>query len=81
LADGLKVRFWGVRGSFAMSGREFLRYGGNTTSVELITGAKQRLLIDLGTGVRRARAGIGPPGAARYRHLISPIPTSITCRG
>ena len=33
-----------------MSGRAFLRYGGNTTSVELITNAKQRLLIDLGTG-------------------------------
>ena len=46
----MKVRFWGVRGSFAMSGREFLRYGGNTTSVELVTNAKQRLLIDLGTG-------------------------------
>jgi phosphoribosyl 1,2-cyclic phosphodiesterase len=33
-----------------MTGREFLRYGGNTSSVELITAAKQRLLIDLGTG-------------------------------
>jgi phosphoribosyl 1,2-cyclic phosphodiesterase len=46
----VKIRFWGVRGSFAMSGREFLRYGGNTTSVELITDAGERLLIDLGTG-------------------------------
>jgi phosphoribosyl 1,2-cyclic phosphodiesterase len=46
----LKIRFWGVRGSFAMSGREFLRYGGNTTSVEFVTNAGQRLLIDLGTG-------------------------------
>jgi phosphoribosyl 1,2-cyclic phosphodiesterase len=46
----VKVRFWGVRGSFAMSGREFLRYGGNTTSVELVTNAGDRLLIDLGTG-------------------------------
>ena len=46
----MKIRFWGVRGSFAMSGRDFLRYGGNTTSVELITDSKQRLLIDLGTG-------------------------------
>jgi phosphoribosyl 1,2-cyclic phosphodiesterase len=46
----LKIRFWGVRGSFAMPGRAFLRYGGNTTSVELITESKQRLLIDLGTG-------------------------------
>jgi phosphoribosyl 1,2-cyclic phosphodiesterase len=46
----LKLRFWGVRGSFAMSGRDFLRYGGNTTSIELVTDAGQRLLIDLGTG-------------------------------
>jgi phosphoribosyl 1,2-cyclic phosphodiesterase len=46
----VKIRFWGVRGSFAMSGRDFLRYGGNTTSVELVTDAGQRLLIDLGTG-------------------------------
>jgi phosphoribosyl 1,2-cyclic phosphodiesterase len=46
----LKIRFWGVRGSFAMSGRDFLRYGGNTSSVELIADAGQRLLIDLGTG-------------------------------
>lgn len=46
----MKIRFWGVRGSFAMSGREFLRYGGNTTSVELVTESRQRLLIDMGTG-------------------------------
>jgi phosphoribosyl 1,2-cyclic phosphodiesterase len=46
----LRIRFWGVRGSFAMSGRDFLRYGGNTTSVELVADAGQRLLIDLGTG-------------------------------
>ncbi len=46
----MKIRFWGTRGSFAMSGREFLRYGGNTTSVELVSAAGQRLLIDLGTG-------------------------------
>ncbi|MBL9014347.1 MAG: MBL fold metallo-hydrolase [Myxococcales bacterium] len=46
----MKIRFWGVRGSFAMSGRDFLRYGGNTTSVELLTDAGERLLIDLGTG-------------------------------
>ena len=46
----MKLRFWGVRGSFAMCGREFLRYGGNTPSVELVTDAGERLLIDLGTG-------------------------------
>lgn len=47
----MKLRFWGVRGSFAMSGRDFLRYGGNTTSIEFVTDAGERLLVDLGTGV------------------------------
>ncbi|MBP8810122.1 MAG: MBL fold metallo-hydrolase [Kofleriaceae bacterium] len=46
----MKLRFWGVRGSFAMCGKDFLRYGGNTTSVELVTARGGRLLIDLGTG-------------------------------
>ncbi len=46
----MKLRFWGVRGSFAMCGREVLRYGGNTTSIELRTDGGSRLLIDLGTG-------------------------------
>ena len=46
----MKIRFWGVRGSFAMSGREYLRYGGNTTSIEIVTDKGQRLLVDLGTG-------------------------------
>lgn len=46
----MKLRFWGVRGAFAMSGRDFLRYGGNTPSVELVAATGERLLIDLGTG-------------------------------
>jgi phosphoribosyl 1,2-cyclic phosphodiesterase len=46
----VKLRFWGVRGSFAMCGRDFLRFGGNTTSIELLTNAGERLLVDLGTG-------------------------------
>jgi phosphoribosyl 1,2-cyclic phosphodiesterase len=46
----VKVRFWGVRGSVATPGPEFLRYGGNTTAVEVRAGGGHRLLIDLGTG-------------------------------
>ncbi len=33
-----------------MSGRDYLRYGGNTTSIELVSAAGDRLLVDLGTG-------------------------------
>ncbi len=46
----MKIRFWGSRGAFAMPGRDFLRYGGNTCSVEIVTNSGERLLIDLGTG-------------------------------
>ncbi len=46
----MKVRFWGVRGSFATPGREFLRYGGNTSAVEVQADSGARLLLDLGTG-------------------------------
>ncbi len=47
----MKVRFWGVRGSVATPGPEYLRYGGNTTAVEVRDRDGRRLLIDLGTGV------------------------------
>jgi len=46
----MKLRFWGVRGAFAMSGRDYLRYGGNTCSIELMSAAGRRMLVDLGTG-------------------------------
>jgi phosphoribosyl 1,2-cyclic phosphodiesterase len=44
------VHFWGVRGSFAAPGAEFLRYGGNTTAVAFEDRSGQRVLVDLGTG-------------------------------
>ena len=71
----MKVRFWGVRGSFAMSGREYLRYGGNTTSMELVSDAGQRLLIDLGTGAtelaKHLMAGEFGKGQGRLPILLS----------
>jgi phosphoribosyl 1,2-cyclic phosphodiesterase len=60
----VKLRFWGVRGSFAMSGKDFLRYGGNTTCVEIVTDAGERLVIDLGTGATELAKSLmsGPLG-------------------
>ncbi|SKA05664.1 Phosphoribosyl 1,2-cyclic phosphodiesterase [Enhydrobacter aerosaccus] len=51
LADGLKVRFWGVRGSIACPGPEYARYGGNTPCLEVMAGGR-RLIFDAGTGIR-----------------------------
>ena len=31
----MKIKFWGVRGSIATPGRETIRYGGDTTCIEV----------------------------------------------
>ena len=58
LADGLKVRFWGVRGSISCAGAEYARYGGNTSCLEVTRG---RPAADLRRRHRHppARAGAG----------------------
>jgi len=33
----MKVRIWGARGSIPVSGKEYLKYGGDTTCVEIRT--------------------------------------------
>ena len=45
------VRFWGVRGSIACSGPRTVRYGGNTSSLE-VRCADRLLVFDGGTGLR-----------------------------
>ncbi len=45
------VRFWGVRGSIPTPGKDFIKYGGNTSCVELRCG-HTILIFDAGTGIR-----------------------------
>ncbi len=46
-----EIQFWGVRGSIPAPGSETVRYGGNTSCVEMRVGGK-RLIFDGGTGLR-----------------------------
>ena len=56
----MKVTLWGTRGSLATPGPEAVRYGGNTSCVE-VRGADDTLLVlDAGTGIRRLGDTIGP---------------------
>ena len=50
-AGKFTVRFWGVRGSIACPGEATVRYGGNTSCLEVFCGSK-RLIFDAGTGLR-----------------------------
>jgi phosphoribosyl 1,2-cyclic phosphodiesterase len=47
----MKVKFWGVRGSIASPGPSTVRYGGNTTCIEIRTDLNELIIIDAGTGI------------------------------
>ncbi len=47
------VRFWGVRGSIACPGPDTVRYGGNTSCVEIRCGG-HLMVFDGGTGLGMA---------------------------
>lgn len=46
----MQVRFWGTRGSMAKPGPDTIRYGGNTSCVQVTSDAGTLLVIDCGTG-------------------------------
>jgi phosphoribosyl 1,2-cyclic phosphodiesterase len=47
----MRVKFWGVRGSIATPGATTVRYGGNTSCVEVRVG-DDIIILDAGTGLR-----------------------------
>lgn len=47
----MRVRIWGTRGSYPVAHRSMLRYGGNTTCVEVRT-IDRCIMLDAGTGLR-----------------------------
>ena len=48
--NNIRVKFWGVRGSYPVANKDFLEYGGNTSCVELKIG-NHRIILDGGTGI------------------------------
>lgn len=65
----MRVRFWGTRGSIAKPGPTTLRYGGNTSCVEVETDGGNLIVIDCGTGAH----GLGQQLLANGRkqgHLL-----------
>lgn len=50
MAKEFSIHFWGVRGSVPVPGTETVRYGGNTSCVEVRCGDR-RIIFDAGTGL------------------------------
>ena len=49
------IRFWGVRGSIACASTKHIRFGGNTSCIEVMVGDRI-FVLDAGTGIRNLGA-------------------------
>lgn len=68
----LSLKFWGVRGSCATPGAEFVRYGGNTPCIEVRAGGST-LILDAGTGLRKLGQSLMAKGKVDVTLLLSHV--------
>jgi phosphoribosyl 1,2-cyclic phosphodiesterase len=64
----VRITVWGSRGSLASAGPETIRYGGNTACVQVDGVSGSVLVLDAGTGMRRAGAALA--GDGRPIHVL-----------
>jgi phosphoribosyl 1,2-cyclic phosphodiesterase len=55
----MRIQVWGARGSIPAPGPETMRYGGNTSCVELTLSDGTALILDAGTGIRNLGLALG----------------------
>ena len=63
------IRCWGSRGSVPVSGKDYIKYGGDTTCVEIRNQAGDIIIVDAGTGIRRLGHKLIAEGRYDY-HMI-----------
>jgi phosphoribosyl 1,2-cyclic phosphodiesterase len=64
----MKLKVWGARGSVPAPGPETMRYGGNTSCVEVTLSDGSTLILDAGTGIRNL--GIALPRVEQPIHIL-----------
>ncbi len=47
----MKVKFWGVRGSIPVPGKNTVKYGGNTPCISVGNNSNELIIFDAGTGI------------------------------
>src|SRR5262245_33359758 len=66
----MQVRFWGTRGSIATPSSATLRYGGNTSCVEVKSDSGSTIVIDAGTGAHLLGKALMERGRAARGHIL-----------
>jgi phosphoribosyl 1,2-cyclic phosphodiesterase len=67
----VRVKFWGTRGTRPTPGKRTLRYGGNTTCIEVRSSKNDLLILDSGSGIAELGAHLAPEGPLKAHLLIS----------
>ncbi len=67
----MRVKIWGCRGSLAAPGPETVRYGGNTSCLEVRLSDDRLIVIDAGTGIRNLGVSLGADHPARIDILLT----------
>jgi phosphoribosyl 1,2-cyclic phosphodiesterase len=65
------IKCWGSRGSIPVSGKQYLRYGGNTTCLEIRTNDDKILIVDAGSGIREAGNSLIAAGRHDFTLLLT----------
>lgn len=67
----MRLTIWGCRGSVPTPGPDTVRYGGNTSCVEVSLDDGTNLVLDAGTGIRRLGFDLLDRGARRVHLLLT----------
>jgi len=67
----MRARIWGCRGSLAAPGPETIRYGGNTSCVEVRLSSGDVIVLDAGTGIRPLGLALQAEGVREVHVLLS----------
>lgn len=67
----MRATVWGSRGSLATSGPDQVRYGGQTSCVEVRTSDDEVIILDAGTGIRPLGAHLQAEGVGRVHLFLS----------
>ena len=67
----MKITLWGTRGSLAAPGPETVRYGGNTSCVEVALPDGSVVILDAGTGIRTLGSRLYASGVRVVHVMLS----------
>lgn len=67
----MDIKCWGSRGSISVSGKQYLKYGGDTTCIEITARTGETIIVDAGTGIRELGDSLIERDISRYTLLFT----------